>query len=230
MNDQSYAKIVNNLPAAGTRDLRKEISSRLKSQGIKIVVLDDDPTGIQTVHDCLLLTKWTPEILDKALGHQGPLFYILTNSRSMDEPAATSTTREVMQSVLKANNRHHYKLIFISRSDSTLRGHFPAEPEAMLSVLRSMHIPLRLPVFFVPAFLETGRCTVNNVHYARTGDRMMPVSETEFARDSVFAYSHSNLSRYIIEKSNGNISEDQIGTIPLAELRRSGPGDLQRLL
>ena len=27
----------------------------------RIVVLDDDPTGIQTVHGCLLITQWDEE-------------------------------------------------------------------------------------------------------------------------------------------------------------------------
>jgi uncharacterized protein YgbK (DUF1537 family) len=33
----------------------------------KIVVLDDDPTGSQTVHSCLLLTRWDVDSLKQGL-------------------------------------------------------------------------------------------------------------------------------------------------------------------
>ena len=36
-------------------------------QPIKIVVIDDDPTGSQTVHGCLLLTRWDPDTLAEGL-------------------------------------------------------------------------------------------------------------------------------------------------------------------
>ncbi len=218
-----YSEIVERYPPAGTPDLRGEISSMLKRERIKLVVMDDDPTGIQTVQDCLLLTDWEPGSLDKALLHESPLFYVLTNSRSMDEPAAIRVNREVCASVLRANERHGFKLLFISRSDSTLRGHFPAEPETLLSVHRSMHIPVELPVFFIPSFFEAGRFTAGNVQYVKTGEQMVPAAETEFARDSVFGYSHSDLSKYMIEKSGGSLRADQIGTIDLDTLRRSNP-------
>ena len=38
----------------------------------KIIVLDDDPTGSQTVHSCLLLTRWDAATLQEALLDEAP--------------------------------------------------------------------------------------------------------------------------------------------------------------
>ncbi|MBQ4632872.1 MAG: hypothetical protein IJB46_05935, partial [Prevotella sp.] len=53
-----------------------------KHNNIRIVVLDDDPTGIQTVHGCLLVTEWNKEQIREAFRHEQPFFYILTNTRA----------------------------------------------------------------------------------------------------------------------------------------------------
>lgn len=204
---------------------RDEIKTILKSQNIKIVVLDDDPTGIQTVHGCLLLTKWDKKNLYKAFSHKSPVFYILTNTRSMAGDDASLVTRQVMKAVIEGNE-NNFKLIFISRSDSTLRGHFPLEPEIMLDELDQSGNKVSLPVFFIPSFFEAGRMTIDGVHYMRSGDDLIPVSETEFASDNVFGYKNSDLTEYIIEKSKGSISKEETGRISLEDL---STGDYNKL-
>ena len=42
----------------------------------KIIVLDDDPTGSQTVHGCLLLTRWDKDTLREAIMDAAPLFFV----------------------------------------------------------------------------------------------------------------------------------------------------------
>ena len=61
--------------------LSKEISANTK----KIVVLDDDPTGVQTVHDVSVYTGWTHESVLAGFREANNLFYILTNSRGFTE-------------------------------------------------------------------------------------------------------------------------------------------------
>jgi uncharacterized protein YgbK (DUF1537 family) len=200
--------------------LQDEIKSILKSKNIKIVVLDDDPTGIQTVHGCLLLTEWDKDNLEKAFDHESPVFYILTNTRSMTGDDASTITRQVMKAVIETNqNIGKYKLLFISRSDSTLRGHFPLEPEIMLNELELSGYKVKMPVFFIPSFFEAGRMTIQGIHYMKLGDELIPVSETEFANDNVFGYKNADLTAYIIEKSKGSISKEDIGRISLEDLR-----------
>jgi uncharacterized protein YgbK (DUF1537 family) len=166
----------------------------------KMVVLDDDPTGIQTVHGCLLITQWDEESVRLGFADSQPFFYILTNTRAMTRQEAAKVTRSAMEMVVKVNRDYGYRLIIVSRSDSCLRGHFPLETDVMRDVLVSSGYSVAEKTPFCPAFIEAGRVTIDGVHYMKDGDRLIPVSETEFARDNVFAYHTSVLRDYISEK------------------------------
>ena len=166
----------------------------------KMVVLDDDPTGIQTVHGCLLITQWDEDSVRQGFADAEPFFYILTNTRAMTRDDAARVTREAMEMVVRVNRDYGYRLIIVSRSDSCLRGHFPLETDVMRACLVSHGISVAEKTPFCPAFIEAGRVTIDGVHYMKDGDRLIPVSETEFARDNVFAYHTSILSDYIREK------------------------------
>ncbi len=177
--------------------------SNCKLQGLsncKLVVLDDDPTGIQTVHGCLLITQWDEDSVRKGFADAEPFFYILTNTRAMTREDAEQVTREAMEMVVKVNQDYGYRLIIVSRSDSCLRGHFPLETDVMRQCLVAHGYSVYEKTPFCPAFIEAGRVTIDGVHYMRDGERLIPVSETEFARDNVFAYHTSVLRDYIQEK------------------------------
>ena len=167
----------------------------------KMVVLDDDPTGIQTVHGCLLITQWDEESIRLGFSDSQPFFYILTNTRAMTRDEAARVTREAMEAVIKVNEDYGYRLIIVSRSDSCLRGHFPLETDVMRQCLESHGYVVADKTLFCPAFIEAGRVTIDGVHYLKEEDgHLIPVSETEFARDNVFAYHTSVLTEYIKEK------------------------------
>lgn len=173
----------------------------MKSEELtRLVILDDDPTGIQTVHGCLLITQWDAATVREALLHEQPFFYILTNTRAMTREEAARVVRSAMETVLDVNRELGYRLIFISRSDSCLRGHFPLETDVMRQVLQEYGVKVWPKVPFCPALIEAGRVTIDGVHYMKDGERLIPVSETEFARDNVFAYHTSVLRDYIREK------------------------------
>lgn len=175
----------------------------------RLVILDDDPTGIQTVHGCLLITQWDADTVRMALQHEQPFFYMLTNTRAMTREEAARVVRSAMETVLEVNREFGYRLIFISRSDSCLRGHFPLETDVMRRVLQEYGVKVWPKVPFCPALIEAGRVTIDGVHYMKDGERLIPVSETEFARDNVFAYHTSVLRDYILEKG-ANPEEYQI--------------------
>ena len=166
----------------------------------RLVILDDDPTGIQTVHGCLLITQWDADTVRMALQHEQPFFYMLTNTRAMTREEAARVVRSAMETVLEVNREFGYRLIFISRSDSCLRGHFPLETDVMRRVLQEYGVKVWPKVPFCPALIEAGRVTIDGVHYMKDGERLIPVSETEFAHDNVFAYHTSVLADYIREK------------------------------
>lgn len=166
----------------------------------RMVVFDDDPTGIQTVHSCLLLTDWSEENLHRAFSDSVPFFYILTNTRALTADQARERLTDALEAVLRVNLQFGYQLVCVSRSDSCLRGHFPLETDVMREVLTAHGYAVWPKIPFVPAFIESGRFTIDGVHYMREGLNLIPVSETEFARDNVFGYHNARLTDYIVEK------------------------------
>ena len=105
------------------------------NKNTRLIILDDDPTGIQTVHGCLLITDWTEEQITTAFKDDQPFFYILTNTRAMTRQQTHEVIISVMKTVIQVNRSFGYNLIFISRSDSCLRGHFPLETDIMRETL-----------------------------------------------------------------------------------------------
>ena len=181
----------------------------------KIIVLDDDPTGSQTVHSCLLLTVWDIDTLRLGLTDESPIFFILTNTRSLPPEQAAQVTREVCQnlkSAIASLNLHDY--LIVSRSDSTLRGHYPIETDVIAEELGGVDAH-----FLVPAFFEGGRITRDSVHYLIIDGVPTPVHETEFARDSVFGYTYSYLPDYVAEKTKGRIPATAVERFLLTDLR-----------
>ncbi len=171
----------------------------------KVIVLDDDPTGSQTVHGCLLLTKWDVPTLRLGLSDPAPLFFVLTNTRSMPAGEAATLTHEVCRNLSRALEKFDRPWILVSRSDSTLRGHFPVETDVMTEELGPFDA-----VFLTPEFFEGGRITRGGTHYVMQDGRAVPAHETEFARDSVFGYSTSYLPDYVAEKTRGRISAEDV--------------------
>ncbi len=176
----------------------------------KIVVIDDDPTGSQTVHSCPLLMQWDLETLREALLDEAPIFFVLTNSRGMDEERARSVNREIASNLRAAGeDAGHAQFLIVSRSDSTLRGHFPAETDVLTEELGPFDV-----TFLVPAFFEAGRVTIKGVHYIRTKEGLLRTDQTPFARDSLFGYSSSNLPEYVEEKSSGRVAAGDVAVLP----------------
>ncbi|WP_310422730.1 four-carbon acid sugar kinase family protein [Chamaesiphon sp. VAR_48_metabat_135_sub] len=189
----------------------------------KIIVLDDDPTGSQTVHSCLLLTQWDVETLKLGLTDAAPIFFILTNTRALEPSQAAAVTREVCQNLKIAIAEVGIAdFLVVSRSDSTLRGHYPIETDVIAAELGGFDAH-----FLMPAFFEGGRITRDSIHYLLVNGVETPVHQTEFARDSVFAYSHSYLPDYVAEKTQGKIPADRVVQFLLPEVRS---GSLERLM
>ncbi len=188
----------------------------------KIIVLDDDPTGSQTVHSCLLLTRWDVETLRLGLGDESPIFFVLTNTRALTPEQAATVTREVCHNLKIALESEGIKdFLVVSRSDSTLRGHYPVETDVIAEEVGPFDAH-----FLVPAFFEGGRITRESVHYLIIDGVPTPVHETEFARDSVFGYHYSYLPDYVEEKTKGRIKANSVERFVLEDIRR---GSLERL-
>jgi uncharacterized protein YgbK (DUF1537 family) len=214
-------------PEPDEASLFGEIQQAVAESKRKLVVIDDDPTGTQTVHDIELFTTWNAHMLAEAFRDEHQLFYLLTNSRSMPEDDAVQLNRETARQLVEASQATGVNFVVASRSDSTLRGHYPAEIFALereLTALRGSGFDGHL---VVPAFFEGGRYTINDIHYVATptadSDTLLPADQTPFAQDRVFGYKTAYLPAWIETKSEGYWKADQVISIELKLIRQGGP-------
>ena len=196
----------------------------------KIVVLDDDPTGSQTVHSCPLLLQWDRATLLEGLARPSPLLFVLANTRALAPEAAALRVQEIARALKGAMAEldaaagpdapgiNHW--LIVSRGDSTLRGHYPLEVDGLEAELGPFDA-----TFLVPAFLQGGRTTVAGVHLLH-GE---PVHTSAFGRDGLFGYGTSFLPAWVAEKTAGRIPADQVELVGLKELEGTQEGLLQRL-
>lgn len=195
-----------------------------------LVVLDDDPTGTQSVRDLPVLTAWEEDDLEWALRQGSPAIYVVTNSRSLAEEDAANRVREVATRALRVAARLGLQITLVARGDSTLRGHHPAETDALEESLNAVGDgPVDLLVL-VPAFPAAGRVTVHGVHYCVQGELAIPVGESEFAQDATFGYSSSRLADWIEEKTQGRVRADDVVSVSLDTLRSASVDAIERLL
>lgn len=184
------------------------------------VVLDDDPTGTQSVAGLPVLTSWEVGDFAWAFETGAPAVYVMVNSRSLAPEDAERVNREAVAAALEAAEAGGADVAFVSRSDSTLRGHFPLEPNTIAECLRSATGARADGIVVVPAFGDAGRITVHGMHYA--GDPRegyLPVGETEFARDATFGYAASNLAEWIEEKTGGAVPASDVLVLDIETLR-----------
>ncbi len=200
------------------------------ADGLLLGVLDDDPTGSQAVHGVQVVTALEEEAYAAALAGPAATCFVLTNTRSLDEPAAAEVNVRAARGLVSVAERRGRRVQLVSRSDSTLRGHVMAEVAALESARRATAGHGYDGVLLVPAFLEAGRLTAGDIHWARVGGRLVPVGETEFARDATFGYRASNLREFIAEKSGGTIGRDDVASLGLADIRLGGPERVRELL
>ncbi len=224
----TLSELLANLPPEPNEaSLFVEIQREVAGSKRKLVVIDDDPTGTQTVHDIELFTTWHRQMLAEALQNEPRLFYLLTNSRSMPESDAVKLNHETAQQLAAASEETKIGFVVASRSDSTLRGHYPAEIQALEIGFTSSGGDSFDGHLVVPAFFEGGRYTINDTHYVATptanSDTLQPASETPFARDSVFGYKTAYLPAWIEAKSGGCWKADQVMSIGLQVIRQGGP-------
>lgn len=200
------------LPAAVIDTPWQEAVKKLPA---KIIVLDDDPTGVQTVHSVPVYTAWEKEDLERLFHEPAKVVYILTNSRALTAKQTQTLHQELIANLIEIST----DFLLISRSDSTLRGHYPLETETLYEGMKA-----RVPVageIVAPFFYEGGRLTYQDIHYVREGDWLIPAGQTEFAKDPTFGYSASNLREWIAEKTGGRFPAEEVISISLDTLRNN---------
>ncbi len=211
--------LADQLPMNRISGARRKIRQQLIDSGKRLVVVDDDPTGPQAVHDVRVYMDWSVGTLRKAFRTGDPVFFICTNTRSLKPDEAVKVSLDAGQNLQEAAELEKAEVILTSRSDSTLRGHFPAELNTLITGFGDTPDGIIL----IPAFFEGGRYTIDDIHYAEQDGEMIPVHLTEFARDPAYSYKNSNLKKWVEEKTDGSISAKEVQSISLDILRNGGP-------
>ena len=199
-------------------DATEQIRAATAAAGHCIVVLDDDPTGSQVVHDVPVLTRWQDDDLRWALSDPARIVFILTNTRSLGAAATRALLQDLDARVNRLATEVGVTVVLLSRSDSTLRGHFPLETDVLQEAAAQRGDPYDA-VLLVPAYLDAGRVTVDDVHYARTAEGYVPVGLTDYAADEAFGYTSSALPQWVAEKAGPT---RRVRSLSLADIRRGG--------
>lgn len=222
------AEVFSDMPASLViPDALESIRSRNASAGETLVVLDDDPTGSQTLSDVPLVMQWDVETLSWGFEQSKRVFFVLTNSRSMSEEQAAAINHEVMANLFTAAKGRPFRLL--SRGDSTLRGHFAAETGVLADELQARTDRTPRSTIFCPAFPEAGRVTAGDVHWVEADGLLQPVGLSEYARDERFAYRNSRLTDWVIEVS-GPRRPVSVVSVGLRDIREGGPARVTGML
>lgn len=213
------ADILSSYPLVNEKEVDELLAKEIAGSNKKIVVLDDDPTGVQTVHDISVYTNWSEDSIRKGFAEENKLFYILTNSRGFTAAQTKIAHREIAKAVDAVSKETGKEYIFISRSDSTLRGHYPLETIILKEEYEKNTGNKIDGEILCPFFKEGGRYTIDDVHYVRYGDTLVPAAETEFAKDKTFGYTVSDLKEYVEEKTGGVYKKENVTAISLKDIR-----------
>lgn len=211
--------VLQGLPPVDEAAVDQQLAKALSAFQRKIVVLDDDPTGVQTVHGISVYTDWSPETFADGFAAPESMFFILTNSRAMTRSQTRRAHQQMAEGLTAAADAQGKDYVLISRSDSTMRGHFPLETEVLRATIEGCSDKRFAGEIIVPFFQEGGRLTIDNIHYVRDGDQLVPAGATEFAKDKSFGYASSHIGDYVEEKTQGRYTREHCTYISLDDLR-----------
>ena len=210
--------VLNSYPELDIAKIDALLADEIAKDKTKFIVLDDDPTGVQTVHDISVYTDWSEESVRRGFDETNKLFYILTNSRGFTAEQTEKAHREIAATVAKVARETGKHYLIFSRSDSTLRGHYPLETALLKECMEQDGFTVDGEVI-CPFFKEGGRFTIGNVHYVKYGNDLVPAAETEFAKDRTFGYTKSSIPEYVEEKTKGAYKAADVVCISLDSIR-----------
>lgn len=207
------------LPSVDCKVVDEILEKELLDFKKKIIVLDDDPTGVQTIHNISVYTDWSIDSIEKGFQEENAMFFLLTNSRGFTASETEQVHQEIAENIAAVAKKYNKEFIIISRGDSTLRGHYPLETEVLKDTVQSSSGTTFDGEVLLPFFKEGGRFTVDNIHYVQYDEYLVPAGETEFAKDRTFGYTKSHLGEWVEEKSNGAFKAEDTTYISLESIR-----------
>jgi uncharacterized protein YgbK (DUF1537 family) len=243
--DVEETRLLASLPSEYPEDLTQRIEDKLRDRPNEMVIyLEDDSTGVQKSHDVFLITDYSEQGIHSGIlaarkaGHR--LSFILTNSRALSTRQADELNRRTALAITAVARAEDLTVRVGSRSDSTLRGHFPLEPLVLMETIEPLIGTKFDGIILTYAFLtEMSRITVNGVHLIRMrkGDGTYcyrPVHLTGFAKDRRFGYPTSDMAEYTEYKyatsGLGNVKARDVLHVSLDTIRIGGPEEVKRRL
>ncbi|MDF2891868.1 MAG: hypothetical protein K0R80_2235 [Clostridia bacterium] len=211
--------VLKNYKEMDVKKIDRDLEQALAGLNRKIVVLDDDPTGVQTVHDVSVYTSWDMEAITSGFNEDNSIFFILTNSRGFTKEETVKVHAEIARTLTEVSKNTGKDYILISRSDSTMRGYYPVETATLKGGIERYSGKRFDGEIIFPFFKEGGRFTIGNVHYVKEGDFLTPAGQTEFAKDKSFGYKSSHIGEYVEEKTAGQFMKEDCTYISLEDIR-----------
>ena len=199
-----------------------DVVAALPSPPRQVVVIDDHPTGSQSLRDVPVLMAWSPDQISWAMDSGAPAFFIVVSTRALAPGAAEDRYIEVMNAVLETARVKKREVTIVLRTDSSLRSHFPLDSDIVANAIEAAGAGTIDGVVIVPAFADAGRMTVDHVHYVSEwpGEYSL-IGETRFGREPRFPFTSSDLREWVAEKTHGRYLASEVRAIPLRTVRRS---------
>ena len=198
---------------------RRWLRHRVVSSGRRVVVLDDDPTGTQSVSGVPAITAWGPMDVRWALTRSTTATFVSTNSRSLPADAAATVTSEVVDVFMAQADDLQLEVDFLSRGDSTLRGHFHEETAAIAAGLCRSKGRAVDAIVLCPAFPQAGRVTYMGYQFVKGANGFVHADESQYAKDASFGYPDSYLPNWVSHKSGGRWRPSDVVVVPLGTVR-----------
>ena len=164
-----------------------------------------------------VISNWETSEVEWALSHESNALFVLTNTRARDPAATAAIVRQVVRVAVSVADERRESVRFVSRGDSTLRGHFPLETETILATLATVNGSEKGITVLAPAFPSAGRITLNGTHWVIGGSRAVPVGATEFARDKTFHFAESDMTEWV--RARYGYAAVNVLAVPLRSLR-----------
>ena len=177
-----------------------------------------------------MYTNWDKETIRQGFEEENNLFYILTNSRGFTAEQTIKAHNEISSVVDEVAKETGREYIFISRSDSTLRGHYPLETEILKTNYEKNTGKTIDGEILCPFFKEGGRFTIDDIHYVKYGEELIPANETEFAKDKTFGYTAATMPEYIEEKTKGAYKAENVTCISLEDIYNMDIDKIENLI
>ena len=109
------ASVLDRYPKVDIAAVQALLEEKCREDRHKIIVLDDDPTGVQTVHDISVYTDWSYDSIKRGFEEKGKLFYILTNSRGFTVEHTTRAHLEIGETAAKVSEETGIDYVIVSR-------------------------------------------------------------------------------------------------------------------